>query len=66
MVDIATIHEFGAFVKGKTGKGHTVPARPFIGPVLKKFSTKAGEIYAEAMKKFLANPPAGAGKGAKG
>lgn len=46
VADIAEIHEFGALVKN-----HEVPARPFIGPVNKKFQDEAGEQYLKGMEK---------------
>jgi len=48
VADIGMIHEFGAIVDKKT-----IPARPFIGPVLKKFKKDAGEVYLKAAGEVL-------------
>lgn len=45
IADIAEINEFGAIVKN-----HEVPKRPFIGPVLDKFTDEAGTKYLEGME----------------
>lgn len=46
VADIAEVQEFGSITEERA----TIPARPFIRPVLDAFGKEAGEVYAKAMQ----------------
>ena len=55
LLDIAQVHEFGTVSK------KSIPARPFLRPVVDKFAQAAGEVFAKALQKGFESGSSGGG-----